>query len=166
MPRAENLQFWRFLCAESDRHIYFALTTFKNRQKMKSNPPKRPFWALFEPTWGGCQIQICRLKPKYVIFSIGGFKFFKKKYFCQFLAIFIFCGFPIVIQSKHLQRKNRRNENCAKWAEINFLEKIWNPLSKRTHIWALNGIFGFDPPYPPFGVWGVKKCPKWPFWRL
>ena len=30
--QAENLDSYRFLCAESDRHIYFCPLTLKNRQ--------------------------------------------------------------------------------------------------------------------------------------
>ena len=60
---------------------------------------------------------------------------------------------PKIFQITKISRKNILNQN-------------WPHLSKRSHIRALNDIFRFDPPTPPWRVGGVKKSPKWHFWRV
>ena len=65
--QAENLDFKRFVCAESDRHIYFGILTLKNWQntiKLAKNAILGTFRHHLPPMGGsGDPIEICHLKP-------------------------------------------------------------------------------------------------------
>ena len=147
----ETWYFWRFFHAESEFGIHFGLVNCGNWQnglKVAKNPVLGPFWPPLPPKWGkGGHNQILRFKPWFMVFLIGGGRFFVKNVFWKKNLLFNFRGFAIISSTmgKPLKLKSK-----FFFFEKHFLQKIDPPYPK-DHKSRLKSQYLVMTPPLPFG---------------